>query len=93
MIPSHLSLPDEPALARSEHLASLIREEISRAGGRLEFDRYMNLALNAPGLGYYRAPMRRFGEDGDFITAPELSPLFSRCVARQVVEILNLHPR
>ncbi|HEY5701344.1 MAG TPA: SAM-dependent methyltransferase [Gammaproteobacteria bacterium] len=89
MVPSHLSLADEPALARSEHLASVIREEISRAGGRLEFDRYMNLALNAPGLGYYRAPMRRFGEGGDFITAPELSPLFSRCVARQIVDILS----
>jgi SAM-dependent MidA family methyltransferase len=49
----------------------------------------MKLALYAPGLGYYSAGTRKFGAAGDFITAPELSPLFSRCLARQCAEVLS----
>ncbi len=58
-------------------MVSLIRDEIARAGGRIPFDRYMELALYAPGLGYYTAGARKFGEAGDFVTAPEISPLFA----------------
>jgi SAM-dependent MidA family methyltransferase len=49
----------------------------------------MELALYAPGLGYYAAGTRKFGEAGDFITAPETSPLFARCLARQCHEVLE----
>ncbi|HSS64521.1 MAG TPA: SAM-dependent methyltransferase, partial [Gammaproteobacteria bacterium] len=51
--------------------------------------RYMDLALNASGLGYYRAPARRFGREVDFVTAPEMSPLFARCLARQIGQVLG----
>ncbi len=69
-----------------EHLAG----EIRAADGALPFDRFMETALYAPGLGYYVNGRRKFGEAGDFVTAPELSPLFSRCVARQVGQCLGL---
>ena len=62
---------------------------MARLGGVIPFSRYMDLALNAPGLGYYTAGAQKFGREGDFVTAPELSPLFSRCVARQVAEVLH----
>jgi len=58
------------------------------AGGWLGFDRYMDLALYAPGLGYYSAGLDKFGAGGDFVTAPELSPLFGRCLARQIAQVL-----
>lgn len=83
-----LPTPSAAALAHSERLAELIRKEIATAGGRVGFDRFMELALYAPGLGYYSAGSRKFGEAGDFITAPELSTLFSRCLARQCAEVL-----
>ncbi|MBI4006425.1 MAG: SAM-dependent methyltransferase, partial [Gammaproteobacteria bacterium] len=66
-----------------------IREVISENGGIISFEQYMEMALYEPGLGYYSAGARKFGKEGDFITAPELSPLFSRCVARQCKQILN----
>ena len=69
-----------------EHLAT----EIRAADGALPFDRFMETALYAPGLGYYVNGRRKFGEAGDFVTAPELSPLFSRCVARQLCQCLDL---
>jgi len=78
--------PDEAA--HSAALAQLIRTAIDTAGGAIGFDRYMELALYAPGLGYYSAGARKFGAEGDFITAPELSPLFSRCVARHCAGLL-----
>jgi SAM-dependent MidA family methyltransferase len=76
-----------PALTR------LIRHAIGRNGGWLPFDRFMTMALYAPGLGYYASASRKFGalpESGsDFITAPELSPLFGRALARQVGQALD----
>ncbi len=84
-----LPVPAQEARAHSARLSELIREAIAGAGGRLNFARYMDLALNAPGLGYYRAPLRRFGEAGDFVTAPEISALFGRCLARQIAQILD----
>ena len=80
--------PDPIAAAHSTRLLDHLHAEIARAGGALSFARFMELALYAPGLGYYRAGARKFGPGGDFVTAPELSPLFSRCLARQCQEIL-----
>lgn len=74
----------------SEQLRQLIAQEIERAGGWLSFARYMELALYAPGLGYYMAGARRLGRDGDFVTAPEISRLFGRTLARQLKELAPL---
>ncbi len=74
----------------SESLQQLIAREIERAGGWLSFSRYMELALYAPGLGYYMAGARRLGRDGDFVTAPEISRLFGRTLARQVRQLAGL---
>ncbi len=71
----------DPALAHSEELQAVIRAQIGGAGGAIPFSRYMELALYAPGLGYYSAGARKFGADGDFVTAPELGPTFAACVA------------
>ena len=76
--------PSADALAVSERLVELIAREIERSGGWLSFARYMELALYAPGLGYYMAGARKLGRDGDFVTAPEISGLFGRALARQV---------
>jgi len=74
----------------SEQLARLIAAEIGRGGGWLSFARYMELALYAPGLGYYMAGARKLGRDGDFVTAPEISRLFGRTLARQVKQLAEL---
>ena len=63
--------------------------QIAQAGGMLPFDRFMETALYEPGLGYYVNGRRKFGESGDFVTAPEVSPVFSRCLARQIAECLK----
>ena len=83
----------EGAASVSTPLSTLIRRAIARDGGWLGFDRYMALALYAPGLGYYARGDRQFGrlpQDGsDFVTAPELSPLFGRALARQIEQALQ----
>jgi SAM-dependent MidA family methyltransferase len=68
------------------HLAA----QIDAAGGMLSFDRYMETVLYSPGLGYYVNARRKLGAAGDFVTAPEISPLFGRCMARQVTECLRM---
>jgi SAM-dependent MidA family methyltransferase len=83
-----------PAMSTEEEVHSravtrLIRERVETAGGWLPFDEFMELALYAPGLGYYSAGGVKIGAGGDFTTAPEVSDLFSRCVARQVSEVLE----
>ena len=83
-----LPVPPQPAREHSDALAGLIRERIHEGGGRISFERFMEMALYEPGLGYYSAGATRFGEAGDFITAPHVSPLFSRCVARQCRQAL-----
>ncbi|KNH07921.1 hypothetical protein BRCH_03217 [Candidatus Burkholderia brachyanthoides] len=88
-----LPTPGAEALAQSETLTDLIRERIVAAGSWLPFDRYMDLALYAPGLGYYGGGATKFGrraEDGsDFVTAPELSPLFATTLARPIAQALR----
>lgn len=81
--------PDPEALTVSERLCEVIKQRIEQHGNSLPFDEYMSLALYEPGLGYYSAGSCKFGEAGDFVTAPEISPIFSRCVARQCEEILS----
>jgi SAM-dependent MidA family methyltransferase len=78
--------PDEQQ--HSAVVAAMLREAIASAGGWLSFERFMDLALYAPGLGYYSAGSAKLGAGGDFVTAPEVSDLFSRCVARQCAEVL-----
>jgi SAM-dependent MidA family methyltransferase len=84
---SDLPEPSADACAASEALVRVIAAEIEAAGW-LSFARYMELALYAPGLGYYSGGSRKFGVDGDFLTAPELTPLFARALARQVAQVL-----
>ncbi len=83
-----LPLPDSAARAHSERVAAHIREAIADAGGWITFARYMDLALYAPGLGYYAAGATKLGTAGDFVTAPELTPLFAAALATQVASIL-----
>ena len=87
--PPSLPPPGEAALQHSSGLTELIRNEIAAAGGWIPFEQYMRLALYAPGLGYYSGGAAKFGQEGDFVTAPELSPLFGRAVARQAAQVLE----
>jgi SAM-dependent MidA family methyltransferase len=80
--------PSPEALAHSRKLFDLIVGEIQSAGGWISFARYMELALYTPGLGYYTGAVRKFGTEGDFVTAPEISPLFGSCLARQLAAVL-----
>lgn len=82
--------PSEDARTASHALAVVIAREIEDAGGWISFARYMDLALHYPGLGYYGGGSRKFGDAGDFVTAPELSPLFGRSLAVQVGQIMDL---
>ena len=84
-----LPVPPEEALAHSRVLTDAIRAEIDAAGGHIPFKRFMELALYAPGLGYYSAGSEKIGAEGDFVTAPEISPLFSRCLARQCEQVIR----
>jgi len=79
--------PDEAA--HGARLEARVREEIARAGGWISFARYMQLALYEPGLGYYSAGAHKLGAAGDFVTAPEVAPVFSRCLAVQCEEVLR----
>ena len=79
--------PEEAAHSRA--VTALIHERVRAAGGWMPFEQFMDLALYAPGLGYYSAGSVKLGPDGDFVTAPEVSDLFSRCVARQCAQVLG----
>lgn len=83
-----LPAPDADARAHSQRLTEAIRGQVRGAGGTIPFSRYMELALYAPGLGYYSAGAHKFGADGDFVTAPELGPVFAQCVAEAVSSVL-----
>lgn len=86
--PGALPPPEPDAFAQSEALARLIAHKIAEAGGWLPFADYMALALYAPGLGYYSAGARKFGAAGDFVTAPELTPLFAQTLAAQAIQVM-----
>ncbi len=78
---SGLPPPSAEALASSARLSRLIARRIDEAGGWIGFDAFMQWALYEPGLGYYSGGSRKFGAEGDFVTAPELGPLFGACIA------------
>lgn len=83
-----LPMPDEMGQAISDKLLKQIRRAIAKTSHGMPFDHFMEMALYAPGLGYYVAGSRKFGEAGDFVTAPEVSPLFAQCMARQAAQVL-----
>ncbi|MEY2633017.1 MAG: hypothetical protein RIR00_1671 [Pseudomonadota bacterium] len=85
---SPLPAPSEAALTHCRAVRDLLVATIREAGGFLDFARFMELALYAPGLGYYTAGARKFGSAGDFVTAPELSPLFAQALATPIAEVM-----
>ena len=86
---TELPEPEPAARAHSERLTAHIRAEIASAGGRIAFSRYMELALYAPRLGYYAGGATKLGIAGDFVTAPEMTPLFAEALSAQVAAILD----
>ena len=90
---TRLPEPDPAARAHSERVASAARAEIAASGGYIPFSRYMDFVLHAPGLGYYAAGAAKLGAAGDFVTAPEMTPLFSGALAAQVQAILAVTER
>ncbi|MDH5257682.1 MAG: SAM-dependent methyltransferase [Gammaproteobacteria bacterium] len=87
--PQTLPAPSADEIELSQPLVALICKEIAENEGKITFDKFMDLALYTPGLGYYATEKPIFGEQGDFITAPELTPLFSRCLAMQAKQVLD----
>jgi len=85
---SSLPEPSQSALEHSNALVNRIHEAIVDAGGEISFAEFMYFALYAPGAGYYSGGLEKFGRAGDFTTAPEISSLFSECVARQCAQVL-----
>lgn len=85
-----LPTPSPAALAHSQQLQAEIRHRIAAAGGWISFADFMAAALYAPGLGYYTAGARKFGAAGDFVTAPELTPLFAQALAHQAAQVMAL---
>lgn len=83
-----LPAPTPDALAHSRHITVHLQSLIDDAGGWVPFSRYMETVLYAPGLGYYAAGAMKFGAAGDFVTAPELTPLFGRTLAQAIAPVL-----
>lgn len=86
---SALPSPDADSLLHSARVADHIGKRIDAAGGSISFAEFMHEALYAPGLGYYSAGARKFGADGDFVTAPEISSLFGYVIARQLAFVFD----
>ena len=76
------------ALANNREVINLLKQAIAKHGGRIRFDQFMEIAMFAPGLGYYDSINRIFGDEGDFVTAPEISAFFGQCLARQVHQLM-----
>lgn len=87
--PAALPRPDELSAQHCARVYDHIRKKIEGAGGKISFAEFMQEALYAPGLGYYAAGATKFGAEGDFITAPEISSVFGRILARQSAEVLS----
>ena len=87
--PPSLPKPDALSTTHCEQVAAFIRQQIESCGGSISFAEFMQHALYAPGLGYYAAGSTKFGEAGDFVTAPEVSRVFGSVVARQCAEVLD----
>ncbi|HYN53131.1 MAG TPA: SAM-dependent methyltransferase [Methylotenera sp.] len=91
---STLPTPSFEAQIHSQQLIKLIQSEIEKSGGWIDFAKFMQFALYAPSLGYYAAGSQKFGDikkgGGDFVTAPEISPLFAQTLSNQVAQILQL---
>ncbi|HQT30279.1 MAG TPA: SAM-dependent methyltransferase [Thiobacillus sp.] len=83
-----LPTPSPDALAHSQRVTAHLQSLIQQAGGWISFARFMEVALYAPGLGYYAAGAMKFGAAGDFVTAPELTPLFGRTLAHAIAPVL-----
>ncbi len=87
-----LPTPTTDEVTQSQKLSELIKQKIIDAGGWIDFELYMQLALYAPGLGYYSGGAEKFGEQGDFITSPEVSPLFAQTLAGPVSQLIKKIP-
>src|SRR5271170_872919 len=84
---SSLPIPDQDAMQYSHALVDYIIKEMK--GNSLSFSDFMQLSLYAPGLGYYVAGSEKFGAEGDFVTAPMISPLFAATLAQFVTERIH----
>ncbi len=87
---AQLPEPEKEQLDLSEALQHRIRQEIQSQGGSVFFEQFMQMALYEPGLGYYTSGLHKFGEGGDFVTAPEISPLFGRCLAHFCLPVFDM---
>ena len=84
--------PSHAALNRSKALTEYIRQAIHQRGAPLPFADFMELALYHPEWGYYNSPSFAIGKMGDFTTAPEISPLFAKCIAKQCEQLFTQLP-
>ena len=87
-----LPIPSAAALAHSAQLVERLQHKMYQHGGAISFYEFMQTALYEPGLGYYVAGLRKIGAEGDFVTAPEISPLFSHSIANQCAQLLTELP-
>jgi SAM-dependent MidA family methyltransferase len=85
-----LPIPSAQAQAHSAQLQSLIQQHIKQQGGWIDFATFMHMALYTPSFGYYSGGAKKFGFGGDFVTAPEISPLFAQALAKQVAQVLQM---
>ena len=86
---SALPVPDAAALSHQDRVLAHLHTQIEASAGWISFARYMELVLYAPGLGYYSAGAEKFGAAGDFVTAPEMTPVFGQTLARQIMQVLQ----
>jgi len=85
-----LPIPTPDAQAHSAQLSQRIQHTIAERGGWIDFASFMQMALYTPHLGYYSGGQQKFGRGGDFVTAPEMSPLFGQTLAQQIGQVLAL---